>query len=68
MLRRSRLALQSRPEMRIHREHVLKPRNMIIEKDRKSQHIKSQHSYDHAEIRQIIQQFGSRTEIRTINE
>ena len=46
--------------MRINSEHVLKPRNIKIEEhdDRNYHH--------HAEIRQIIQQFGSRTENITI--
>ena len=56
--------------MRINSEHVLKPRNM---KERQKPHASSsyqitstQHNHDHAEIRQIIQQCGSRTENITI--
>ena len=56
--------------MGIQSEHVLKPRNIKkIEERQKlpsSHHISTQH---HAEIGQIIQQFGSRTEnITTTNE
>ena len=56
--------------MRINSEHVLKPRNMKIEERQKpsSSHpiTNTQHNHDHAEIRQIIQQLGSRTENITI--
>ena len=51
-------------------EHVLKPRNMEIQERQKPssphQITSLHHHHDHAEIRQIIQQFASRTESITI--